>query len=323
MSAGRSPRSVVVVGPTASGKSALAMALAELLGDAELVSVDSMQVYRRMDIGTATPSAEERERVPHHLLDLLEPSEEGSASWFQGEAIRTLDDLAASGRRAILVGGTGLYHRAVVDRLQIPPQFPDLRAQLEADLAEADPAEADAPNGLAALHARLAELDPLAASRTEPSNPRRILRALEVTLGSGRPFSSFGPGLEEYPPSEHLMVGLRPRREALAGRIAERVEAMMRQGWLEEVESLLAEPLPLSRTAAQALGYRELIAHLGGACSLEAAVEETVVRTRQFAVRQDRWFRRDPRIRWYDVEGADPAETRSLAARIASTLEET
>jgi tRNA dimethylallyltransferase len=285
-------RHVVIVGPTASGKSALGLALAQRLGDAEILSVDSMQVYRRMDIGTAKPTSEDRKTVPHHLLDLVEPYEEFSVAEFQTAAGEALADIEGRGGRAIYLGGTGLYHRAVVDGLQIPGQFPEIVADLER-------------NTTSELFDRLAVLDPLAASRTEPSNRRRILRALEVTIGSGRPFSASGPGLTDYPPSEHVMIGLSVDRALLAGRIRARLAAMMDNGFLEEVTGLVAADPPLSKTAAQALGYRELGEFLRGSCSLDEAVEMTASRTRQFAVRQDRWFRRDPRIQWISADAPD------------------
>lgn len=313
-------RPIVIVGPTASGKTALSLELATLLGDAEIVSVDSMQVYRRMDIGTGKASAAERATVPHHLIDIVEPSVEFSVGQFQDDAHAALAGLSERGRRPIFVGGTGLYHRAVVDGLELPGEYPDLRASLEAEVAAGrEPRD---------LHARLAELDALAAERIEPDNARRIIRALEVTLGSGRRFSSFGPGLESYPPTDALLVGLRVGREDMGPRIATRVAAMMRAGFLDEVRALAVEPDGLSRTARQALGYRELLAHLKGAISLDEAVDETVARTRQFAVRQERWFRRDPRIEWFDAPGtagaggSDATETRQLAEIIAGRLVE-
>jgi tRNA dimethylallyltransferase len=287
-----------------------------MLGDAEIVSVDSMQVYRRMDIGTGKATPAERSSVPHHLLDIVEPSEDFSVAWFQAEASSVLDDLADRRRRAILVGGTGLYHRAVIDGLDIPGEYPAVRHQLEAEIEGGVP--------VASLHRRLADLDPDAAGRTEPTNARRIVRALEVTLGARRPFSSFGPGLEEYPPSDHLLVGLHVDRSTMRPLIERRVHQMMDAGFLDEVRSLLAEPDGLSRTARQALGYRELVAHLTEGTPLADAVAETVVRTRQFAVRQDRWFRRDPRIEWHEAPSGDsagfPSQTRSLALRIADKL---
>lgn len=287
------PAPLVVVGPTASGKSALALELARRAGG-EVVSVDSMSVYRGMDIGTAKPSVAERGGVPHHLIDLVDPSEEFGVGEYQRACEVVLDDLRSRGRPAVLVGGTGLYVRAVVDRLEIPGRYPDARAQVEEE-----------PDTVA-LHGRLAALDPVAARRMEPTNRRRIVRALEVTLGSGRPFSAFGPGLERYPSTPFRLVGLRMPRGVLDARIEARLRAQLDRGWLEEVATLLARPGGLSRTAGEALGYRELRAHLEGRCGLDEAVAETLRRTRHFARRQERWFRRDPRIVWFDL-GDDAA----------------
>lgn len=289
------PQRVAVVGPTASGKSAVAMAVAERLGDVELVSVDSMQVYRRMDVGTAKPSLEERARVRHHLLDLVEPSEEFTVAEFRQRYDGALAEIGRRGHRALLVGGTGLYHRAVVDDLDIPGEWPEVRRRLE------DEAERI---GVPALHSRLAELDPAAAARMEPTNTRRIVRALEVVEGSGHPFSSFGPGLDSYPPTEVEQIGLRWDRTVLAERIERRVHAMVADGLVAEVEAILATG-GFSRSAGQALGYKEMVAHLRGEMGLDEAVDRIVIRTRQFAVRQLRWFRRDPRVTWIDVQ-TDP-----------------
>jgi tRNA dimethylallyltransferase len=299
---------VAVVGPTASGKSAVALAVAEELGDVELVSVDSMQVYRGMDIGTATPSTAERARVRHHLVDLIEPSEDFNVAEFQRAHRAVLADLAARDRRAILVGGTGLYHRAVIDDLEIPGEWPDVRRRLHAQLADVGPE---------ALHQRLAEVDPEAAARMEPTNERRIVRALEVYEGSGRRFSSFGPGLDTHPPTDVVQIGLRWDRDVLAGRIKQRVHRMMADGLLAEVEAI-RDTTGFSRTAAQALGYKELIAHLDGGIGLEEAIEQIVVRTRQFAVRQERWFRRDPRVRWVALRpDDDPVDVAGPLVRAA------
>lgn len=289
-------RRVAVVGPTASGKSAVAMAVARLLGDVDLVSVDSMQVYRRMDIGTAKPTPAEREQVRHHLLDLVDPHEAFTVAEFQDSFRSVVTGVEASGRRVLLVGGTGLYHRAVVDGLDLPGEWPELRRHLEAELADVGPE---------ALHARLAEIDPQAAKRMEATNARRIVRALEVVQGSGRPFSSFGPGLDTYPTSPVVQIGIRWDRAVLAARIEQRVHAMVAAGLVAEVSSIRSGG-GFSRTAAQALGYKEIIDHLEGRCGLDEAVATIVTRTRQFAVRQLRWFQRDPRIRWVDVgPGAD------------------
>ncbi|HEX4906630.1 MAG TPA: tRNA (adenosine(37)-N6)-dimethylallyltransferase MiaA [Acidimicrobiales bacterium] len=275
---------VALVGATASGKSAVAMEVARALGDVEIISVDSMQVYRGLDVGTAKPTPAERGAVPHHLLDLVEVEEEFSVAEFQRAARDALDDIAARGRHALLVGGTGLYLRAVIDDLELPGQYPAARAALAAE-----------PD-TTVLHARLAALDPVAAARTTTSNRRRIERALEVTIGSGRPFSTFGPGLDAYPPVDTTQIGLDVPLEELDRRIEGRVDAMLGDGLVAETAALRGRVL--SRTAAVALGYAEVLAHLEGACSLDEARAETIRRTRRLARRQLRWFRRDPRITW-------------------------
>lgn len=292
------PHRVAVVGPTASGKSSVALAVAESLGDVELVSIDSMQVYRRMDIGTATPSPAERARAPHHLLDLVEPDDEFTVAEFQRSYRTALADIAERGRRALLVGGTGLYHRAVIDELDLPGEWPEIRRRLEAEAGTVTAAE---------LHARLVGLDPAAAAKIEPGNVRRIVRALEVVEGSGRPFSSFGPGIDVYPSSPVAQIGLRWDRAVLAARIEARVHRMIDDGLVAEVESILSSG-GFSRSAGQALGYKEIVAYLRGEVGLDEATEQVVVRTRQFAVRQLRWFARDPRVVWVDVVDDPVAE---------------
>ena len=289
---------VAVVGPTASGKSSVAMAAAAELGDVELISVDTMQVYRGMDIGTAKPTATERAAVSHHLIDLVEPGDEYAVAEFQRAFRGAMEDIGSRGRRAALVGGTGLYHRAVIDDLELPGEWPDIRARL------ADETER---LGTAAMHARLVAVDPDAAAKMESTNDRRIIRALEVVEGSGRPFSSFGPGLDAYPPSPIAQIGLRWDRAVLAKRIEQRVHRMIADGLVGEVETILANG-GFSRSAGQALGYKEVAAHLRGELGLDEAVEQIVVRTRQFAVRQLRWFGRDPRVHWIDVDGDPVAE---------------
>lgn len=292
---------LAIIGPTASGKSSVALELCRRVGGAEIVSIDAMQVYRGMNIGTATPSAAERAEVRHHLIDVVEPTAEFTLAQFQTLYNEALADIDRRSGRAVLVGGTGLYLRAVTDGLTPPGQWPEIRARLENEAVAVGPE---------VLHARLAERDPLAASRMEPTNVRRIVRALEVVEGSGRPFSAFGPGFESYVESDVIQVGVRWPRAVLARRIEERVHSMIEAGWVEEVTELLAATgsVPLSRTAAQALGYKELIEHVQGRISLAAAVDTIVLRTRQFAVRQERWFRRDPRIQWFDVESDPVAE---------------
>ena len=284
---------LVIVGATASGKSVLAMELARRRPGVELVSMDSMALYRGMDVGTTAPTAAERAEVPHHLVDLVNPTEDFTVSEFQVAARRALDDMEGRGARAVLVGGTGLHVRAVVDDLEIPGRYDEVREVLDAD---------DDTSG---LYTRLAGLDPVAAGRMEPTNRRRVVRALEVTLGSGRPFSSFGPGLEAYPATPFTQVGLRVDREVLDRRIADRYRHQLEDGFLDEVRWLAALDGGPSRSAAQALGYSELLAHLRGECTLADAIADAVAATRRFARRQERWFRRDPRIEWFDV-GADP-----------------
>ena len=269
--------------------------MARRLPGIELVSVDSMQVYLGMDVGTAKPSAAERAEVPHHLLDLADPSEQFTVTRFQAAAEEAIAGIEARGHRALLVGGTGLYLQAVVDRLSVPGQWPAVRAELEE--------EARVPEAAPALHRRLAEADPTAAARIEPGNVRRIVRALEVTLGSGRPFSSFGPGIDAYPPTRFRMAGVWLPRGVVNARIEARLTEQMAAGFLDEVATLAHRPGGLSRTARQALGYRELLGHLDGKTTLAEAVEETVRRTRAFARRQRVWFRRDPRITWLATAG--------------------
>jgi tRNA dimethylallyltransferase len=282
---------VALVGVTASGKSEAALQLARRRGDCEIVSVDSMCVYRGMDIGTSKPGPEARAAVPHHLLDLVDPEEDFTVTEFQMAAREALTGIERRGHHALLVGGTGLYLRAVVDDLAIPGRYPDVAAALDAEL---DEGRADPPD----LHTRLATLDPVGAARMEPTNRRRVVRALEVTLGAGRPFSEFGPGLETYPLSGTAQVGLALPPAEVDCRIAARFDAMVEAGLVDEVRALAARPAGISRTARQALGYREVLAHVEGGAPLRGCLEEAVRRTRQFARRQASWFRRDPRVTW-------------------------
>jgi tRNA dimethylallyltransferase len=299
---------VALVGVTASGKSELAQHAAETVGGVELVSVDSMSVYRGMDIATAKPTPEARARVPHHLVDLVDPDEEFTVSQFQGAARAALTGIAHRGHAALLVGGTGLYLRAVVDDLDLPGRWPEVARQLESE------ADREGGRGVEELYRRLADLDPVAAERTTPTNRRRIVRALEVTVGSGRPFSSFGPGLTRYPPTPVVLLGLPFDAAGTDRRIGERFEGFLREGLLDEVRALAARPKGLSRTARQALGYRELLAHVEDGVPLEECVDAAVRRTRTFARRQWAWFRRDPRIRWLDDDRRTSALVEALAA---------
>jgi tRNA dimethylallyltransferase len=282
---------VVILGPTASGKSDVAMHVARE-GGVQIVAVDAMQVYRGMDIGTAKPSRADRDAVAHHCIDLVDPAERFTVTKYKAAATAALDAIAAAGDRALLVAGTGLYLTAVIDDLTPPGEWPEVRAQLAAE------------SDVAVLWARLVESDPVTAQRTDRHNRRRIERALEVTIGSGRPFSSFGPGTGAYPSNGVTQIGILWPRDVLARRIEARVHAMMAAGLLAEVRGL-HERRALSREAQQALGYKELIDHLEGRTGFDEAVAMVVTRTRQFAVRQERWFRRDPRVQWVTVD-ADP-----------------
>ena len=281
---------VALVGPTASGKSALAHAVALEQHEVEILSVDAMTVYRGMDLATAKPTRAERAEVSYHLLDLVEPSEEFTVAQYQRAARAAADDVWRAGHKVLYVGGTGLYGRAVLDDLAIPGQYPHVRALLEAR----------ALDELPALYAELETLDPLAASRMEATNARRIVRALEVTLGAGRPFSSYGEGLVTYGPARVVQVALQSDFEQLDLRIASRFRAWMDQGLLDEVIALASAPGGLSRTARQAVGYRELLRHLEEGADLEACVEDAIIQSRRLARRQRSWFLRDPRVEWFD-----------------------
>ena len=246
-----------------------------------------MQVYRGMDVGTAKPTPAEQAEVPHHLIDLADAGEEWSVTRWAEAANQALQGIESRGHRALLVGGTGLYFQAIVDGLRPPGRFPEVRAELEGE------------DDTTALHRRLRELDPVAAGRMEPSNRRRVIRALEVTLGSGRSFSSYGPGLTSYPGTGWRIAGLWLPRTVVAARIKARLAAMVDGGLVEETERIRSAPAGLSRTARQALGYREILAHLEQGFPLDEAVDEAERRTRAFSRRQRVWWRRDPRVQWY------------------------
>lgn len=303
---------LVILGPTASGKSALALTLAErAIGDGiptEIVSADAMAVYRGMNIGTAKPGTDEMRRVPHHLVDVVGPEFDFTVSEFADRVTELLADLDDRGVTPILVGGTGLYVRSVVDDFEIPPEFPEIRAELETE------------EDTTVLHRRLRELDEVAATKMEPNNRRRVVRALEVTVGSGRPFSSFGPGVDAYGPTRFRQAGLLIDRDVLDERISRRYDQQMADGFLDEVRGLAAGEL--SRNARQALGYKELLDHLAGGVDLENALATAKQRTRRFARRQERWFRRDPRIRWFEAIDEDLADQVEAWWRVPRSLEE-
>ncbi len=284
------------------------MAVATLLSargiGAEIVCVDSMTVYNGLDVGTAKASLDDQMLIPHHCIDLVDPDVEYSVADFQRVALASIADIESRGAVPILVGGTGLYVDAVVNELNIPGQFPEVRASLRAELADGATLEM--------LFARLASLDPTAAGRMEPTNERRLLRALEVCIGSGQPFSSFGPGLVESARrpgagGRYAMVGLEWERPALNERIEARLAQQFEDGFLEEATALLEHyGDTLSRTVRQALGYRELWEFLDDLWMFDETLENIALRTRQFAVRQQRWFRRNPAITWLDGTDSIP-----------------
>jgi tRNA dimethylallyltransferase len=298
---------ITVVGPTATGKSGLSLRLAGALGG-EIVNADSMQLYRGMDIGTAKLTPAERAGVPHHLLDIWEVTEAASVSAYQRLARAVIGDVSERGRIPILVGGSGLYIRAAIDKLEFPGTDPLLRDGLEAELADL---------GAGALHARLARADPAAAAAILPGNGRRIVRALEVIELSGRPFSATLPGYESLYPA--VQIGLRLPRDELDRRIADRVSQMWQAGFVAEVRALAGRGLGAGRTASRALGYAQVLRFLAGEWPEEQAAAETVRATRRFARRQEAWFRRDPRISWLAAD--DPAVAdRALAVLKQSGL---
>ncbi|WP_353945152.1 tRNA (adenosine(37)-N6)-dimethylallyltransferase MiaA [Streptomyces sp. HUAS MG91] len=305
-SAAPAPRVIAVVGPTAAGKSDLGVFLAKELGG-EVVNADSMQLYRGMDIGTAKLTPEERAGVPHHLLDIWDVTEAASVAEYQRLARAEIDRLLAAGRWPILVGGSGLYVRGAVDKMEFPGTDPDVRARLEAELAE---------HGSGALHARLAAADPEAATAILPSNGRRIVRALEVIEITGKPFTANLPGHDSV--YDTVQIGVDVERPELDERITTRVDRMWDAGLVDEVRTLEAQGLREGRTASRALGYQQVLAALAGECTEEEARTETVRATKRFARRQDSWFRRDPRVHWLSGAVADRTE---LPARAMALVE--
>jgi tRNA dimethylallyltransferase len=290
---------LVLVGPTAAGKSRLAVAVARRLAaagrPAEVVNADSMLVYRGMDIGTAKPRAAEQQAVRHHLIDIMDVRETATVADFQQRARAAIADCRARGALAIVVGGSALYIRAIVDDFQFPGTDPVLRARLEADLAALGPKR---------LHQRLAGLDPAAAGQILPENGRRIVRALEVVTLTGRPFTASLPA-RRYALPDVVQVGLDIDRPALDARIAERVNQMWRAGLVAEVRQLTAAGLRDGLTASRALGYRQVLSFLAGDIGEDEAREMTITATRRFARRQDSWFRKDPRIVWLNHAAPD------------------
>ncbi len=295
---------VALVGATASGKTGLSLDLAERLGG-EVVNTDAMQVYRGMDIGTAKLPESARRGIPHHLLDLYEVTQPATVALFQGWAREAIADIRARGATPVLVGGSALYTRAIVDRFEFPGTDDSLRRELETELERV---------GSHALHERLAGVDPEAAAQILPDNGRRVVRALEVVALTGRPFSASLPRLEYADPLT-VQIGVDIDRPTLDERIARRVEEMFAAGFVEEVEALLARGLADGRTANRAIGYREVIGFLAGDRSLAEAIEQTTTATRRFARRQDSWFRKDPRIVWVAHDDPDRVDRAVDAVR--------
>ncbi len=283
---------IAVVGPTAAGKSDLALGLALALGG-EVVNADSMQLYAGMDIGTAKLTVPQRRGVPHHLLDVWDIRRAANVADYQRMARAAIADILGRGKVPVLTGGSGLYIRAALDDLDFPGTEPQVRERLEAELAAVGPGP---------LHARLTAIDPDAAAAILPSNGRRIVRALEVTEISGRPFSAVLPSYESVYPA--VQIGLRVAKPELDRRIAERAALMWQAGFVAEVTALDRAGLREGRTASRALGYAQVLRFLAGEYSDDAARAQTIQATRRFARRQESWFRRDPRVIWLDV--ADP-----------------
>jgi tRNA dimethylallyltransferase len=277
------------------------MAAAQVNGNTHIVVCDAMQVYKRMDIGTAKPTTEDQQLVQHHCIDLVAPSARFTVSDYQKDARAAVAKIHETGANALVVAGTGLYLTSLIDELSFPGEWPAVRAELQRE-----------PD-VAALYRHLKALDPVAAKNIERSNRRRIERALEVCIGSGKPFSDNAPGSGAYPDNGVVQIGLLWPRDVLVKRVESRVKAMLQRGFLEEVVQLRKDGA-MSQTARQALGYAELNRHLDGRCTLDQAVGDIVIHTRQFAVRQERWFRRDPRIRWVHIEKDPVAEIAPILA---------
>ena len=305
----RWPVVVAVVGPTASGKSGVALALAERIG-AEVVNADAYQVYRGMDIGTAKATPAERARVRHHLLDILDVTEELSVARYQRLGRAVLAELAERDVPAIVVGGSGLYVRALLDDLEFPGSDPAIRAHWEAELAALGPQ---------ALHAILAERDPQAAAHILPTNGRRIVRALEVGQMTGRGFAAQLP-VDGPPLVPHLSIGLDLDRAELDARIAQRTDHMLAEGLVAEVRGLLGYGLREGRTASRALGYPQVIDLLEARCTQVEAREAIVTATRAYARRQQRWFRRDPRTTWIDATASHDEIAERVAAMVVDVI---
>lgn len=297
---------IAVIGPTASGKSDLGLALAEEFGG-EIVNVDSMQLYRGMDIGTAKLTVDERRGIPHHQLDVLDVVEPASVAKYQEEAVADVEAIMARGNVPILVGGSMLYVQALVDDWRFPPTDPAVRAKWEAMQEEV---------GVEKLHDRLARVDPAAAAIIERRDPRRIVRALEVIELTGEPFGASKPPIDAPPRWGTRILGLGTEAEWLNERIERRTRLMFERGLPEEVDVLLGQGLRDGVTASRAIGYAQVLAHLDGEYDFAEAVERTITGTRRYVRRQKSWFNRDPRVRWLDAAatGANGVRDQAFAA---------
>jgi tRNA dimethylallyltransferase len=279
---------IIICGPTATGKSDLAVEVAKKF-DGEIINADSMQLYKGMDIGTAKLTLAERQGIPHHLLDILSVNQDASVAAYQELARSAIDEIHKRNKVAIVVGGTGLYIKSIVDEMNFPETDPELRAKLESEAELL---------GTAELYSRLRLLDPEAAAAIEPANTRRIIRALEVIEVTGKPYSANLPSDTSLRFPDAIHIGLAMERASLAPRIEARVHRMFDQGLVNEVEHLLGEGLLEGTTAQRAIGYAQVISLLNGQISKDQAIEETIVATRQYVRRQETWFKRDQRIQW-------------------------
>ncbi|MCQ4609038.1 tRNA (adenosine(37)-N6)-dimethylallyltransferase MiaA [Corynebacterium sp. CCUG 61414] len=289
---------VAIVGPTASGKSSLSLALAHEL-EGEIVNVDSMQLYRGMDIGTAKLPLAERQGIPHHLLDIWEVTKTASVAEYQQRAVETVEEISNRGKLPILVGGSMLYMQSLVDAWQFPPTDPEVRRRYESLLKEI---------GIDRLHAQLAAVDPVAASIIEDRDPRRTVRALEVIELTGKPFQASQPPKNAPTRWGTRMIGLETTPEWLNPRIAQRTDAMFEQGLIDEIHRLVGQGLAKDSTAGRAIGYAQGLGVIDGHLTIDEACEDTKLRTRRYVRRQKSWFRRDKRITWIDAANYDVAE---------------
>ena len=292
---------IVVCGATATGKSDLAIALAQQF-NGEIINADSMQIYRGMDIGTAKLNVSQRQGIPHHLLDVLNVDQDSTVAWYQSTARAAVTDIESRGKRAIVVGGTGLYIKSILDELNFPDTDPAVRASLEKELESI---------GLNALFERLEKLDPAAAIAIDRANARRVIRALEVIEITGKPFTANLPREVSTRFPDAVQLGLVMDRPTLDERISARVDRMWEQGFLTEVDGLLEAGITNGRTAQLALGYSQLIAFRKGVITQDQAREETKRATRQYARRQETWFSRDERIKW--ISTSEPRFESALA----------